>query len=99
MACFANLPLLEELRRRAPDADPAQTAAHHFGVRPVCPDGGAYAVDAGLKALTCTKHGHPTDPRIGDELPLALSDLARIAAGLTFEKDGLRLRFEASRKH
>jgi len=98
VACFANLPLLEELRRRAPDADPAQTAAHHFGVRPVCPDGGTYVVDTSLKVLTCTKHGHPTEPRRGDELPAALSDLVRIAAGLTFEKDGLRLRFEASRK-
>src|SRR5262249_55761870 len=95
VSCFANLPLLEEMRRRVPDADPAQTAVHLFGVRPVCPNGGSYVVDAGLHVLTCTKHGHPTDPPRLGQLPPALSGLARIAAGITFEKDGLRLRFEA----
>src|SRR5262249_23757689 len=97
VSCFANLPLLEEMRRRVPDADPAQTAVHFLGVRPVCPNGGSYVVDARLQVLSCTKHGHPTDPRRVDELPAALSGLARIAAGITFEKDGLRLRFEAHR--
>jgi len=97
VACFANLPLLEELRRRDPATDPVQSAARLFGVRPVCPDGGNYVVDADLHALACTKHGHPTAPRRVEEVPSALAGLARIAGGITFEKDGLRLRFEAQR--
>jgi hypothetical protein len=97
VACFANLPLLEELRRRDPATDPVQSAARLFGVRPVCPDGGNYIVDADLHALACTKHGHPTAPRRVEETPAALAGLARIAGGITFEKDGLRLRFEAQR--
>jgi hypothetical protein len=95
VACFANLPVLEEWRRRAPDEDPATVHARHFAVRPVCPAGGRYEWDATLRALACTEHGHPTAARRRHAPPSALDGLAQLGAGVTFEQDGVRIRVEA----
>ena len=98
VACYSNLPALEEWRRRAGVDDPLAAHADAFAVHLVCPAGGDYQLDPELHAMSCTKHGHPTAPREPSRLPAALDGLARVAAGLTFEQDGVRVRVEAARK-
>ena len=98
VSCYSNLPALEEWRRRAGVDDPVAAHADAFAVQLVCPAGGDYQLDPELHAMTCTKHGHPTAPREPSRLPAALDGLARVAAGLTFEQEGVRIRIEAARK-
>lgn len=97
VACFSNLPALDEWARRDSVRDPVEAHADAFATRPACPAGGEYRFDPELRAVTCSHHGHPTAPRESSGLPAALDGIARVAAGITFEDDGVRIRVEATR--
>jgi hypothetical protein len=96
--CVGNLPALEAWHLRDPSVDPVEQHADLFGVALVCPDGGTYAWDPTIGAMTCSLHGHPLAPKRVDAPPQALSDLRRISAGLTFEEQGVRIRLQAERR-
>jgi hypothetical protein len=98
VACYSNLPALETWRQRDGERDPVAAHADAFAVRLVCPAGGDYVYDPELRAMKCTKHGHPLAPHESGDLPATLDGLARIAAGITFEQEGVRVRVEATRK-
>jgi len=98
VACYANLPVLETWKKRDGERDPVAAHSDAFAVRLVCPAGGEYVFDPELRAMKCTKHGHPTEPHETDGLPATLDGLQRIAAGITFEQEGVRIRVEATRQ-
>jgi len=95
--CFSNLPALDAWHARDAGVDPVEQHADLFGVALVCPAGGTYAWDAALGAVACSKHGHPLAPKRVDEPPRAIADLRRLAAGITFEEQGVRVRVQAER--
>ncbi len=91
-ASYDNLPILEEWRRLFPGEDPVAVHERLFGQRLTCPGGGSYVWNEEWQALESTIYGHPAAPRDGPGLPAALTNLARVEAGLTWEGDGLRAR-------
>jgi hypothetical protein len=92
--CYANLPILNAWRRMLPDEDPVALHERLWNRRLLCPGGGAYAWNDAWQTMESTVYGHPGEPRPGPALPPALLAIARAAAGLTFEEDGLRARAE-----
>jgi hypothetical protein len=93
-ASFSNLPILNEWRRLEPDQDPVDVHERIWKRRLLCPGGGRYVWNEAWRTMESTVYGHPGEPRPGPTLPGALAHIARAAAGLTFEDDGLRARAE-----
>lgn len=91
---WAALPILDEWRRLFPGEDPVAVHERMFGVRLVCPGGGAYVWDEATRSMASTRYGNPLAPRPAPALPAALARLKRLSAGLTWEHDGLRARLE-----
>ena len=91
---WANLPILNEWKRRYPDQDPVQVHEQYWGARLVCPGGGQYRWNEAWQTMESTIYGHPGEPTQSSSLPHALEHLSRGNFGLTFEADGLRARFE-----
>ncbi len=79
-------------------------AARVYGTHYACPDGGRYVLSADGKAVRCTVHGSPQDPRQGaapaDDSPTArlMRDFADLTAALTFTPEGLRAVLTIERK-
>ena len=90
----ANLPILNEWHRLFPGEDPLAVHERLWHRRLLCPGGGTYRWNEEWQTMESTVYGHPGQPRDGPSLPPALAGLASIDAGLTFEADGLRARFE-----
>jgi hypothetical protein len=92
---FANLPILNEWRRRFPQQDPVALHERLWNRRLVCPAGGTYVWNEAWQTMESSVYGHPGEPRAGPTLlPPAILAIERAAAGLTFEEDGLRARVE-----
>jgi hypothetical protein len=104
-ACQKNLSMIANVARGWGDPDAGgrivtETLLNHvqrvYGVRPFCPDGGAYDLSAMAFGCRCNIHGHALDPRQlsapADSSPAgrAFHSLAGFHATLTFTKDGLR---------
>lgn len=98
----AAIPILNEWQRRFGGGDPAfdSVAFHdrHYGVRLVCPGGGAYVWNEAWETMESTVYGHPGKPLDGPSLPPAVRLYQRGEFGLTFEEDGLRARAGLDRK-
>jgi len=92
LRAWANLPILEEWRRRFPDQDPVAVHERLFHVRLVCPAGGAYRWNATLGVMESTLYGSPAAPQDGPDWPPSLRAIAGADFGLGFEHDGLRAR-------
>lgn len=82
---WANIAILNEWKRLFPDQDPVAVHERLWGVRPVCPGGGAYVWNADWLSMESTVFGHPDAPKDGPALPSGLERIARITAGLGFE--------------
>jgi len=95
---WANLPVLDEWRRLAPDRDPLETHWLLWGRRLLCPAGGSYRWNAEDGRMESTLYGHPGRPLDGPVLPPAVAELGQARFGLDFEDLGLRARAELSRR-
>ena len=90
---WANLPILNELKRRYPDGDPLDVHEKLFATRPVCPAGGRYVWNEPYQTMESTVVGHPAQPKPTPSRTSPTLDLFRSAAfGLDFEHSGLRAR-------
>lgn len=89
-----NLPILNEWRRLFPDEDPVTVHERLWGVRLLCPGGGAYRWNAECGTMESTVFGHPGDHRPGPSLAETLKGVRFGNFGLTFEAQGLRARVE-----
>jgi hypothetical protein len=88
---FAALPILNELRLLAPDADPLETKARLFGATVRCPGGGRFVWNEQHATYESSVFGCPAAPRDGDALPAALELMQSLSLGLTFERLDERL--------
>jgi hypothetical protein len=95
---FSNLPILNEWRRMFPDDDPVEVHQRFFGIRPVCPGGGAYRWNKAFQTMESTVFGHPASPKEGPGLPEVLKRVTEAEFGLTFHDGGVRAKCEISRK-
>jgi hypothetical protein len=104
-ACHENLSLLVNVNRGwndrrptgdAPDAALMSRVTRFYGVRPFCPDGGAYTLSADGKSCSCSVHGDDRDPRQpaapspASATGRLLKSFGGLSATLTFQEDGLR---------
>jgi hypothetical protein len=97
-ASWRNLPILNEWKRKFPDADPLAVHRKWFGETPLCAAGGRYVWNAAAGAMESTVAGRPGDPR-GERTPLpeALKRMKEVRLGITFENNGIRSRIEVDR--
>lgn len=85
-ASFANLPILNEWRRRFPSENPVAVHERLFGIRLICPGGQGYRYDAAAGTMASVAYGHPAAPLDGPALPAPLARLAQVAAGVTLQR-------------
>jgi hypothetical protein len=97
-AAWANVPILNEWKRLAPDADPVAFHEKWWGERLLCPAGGAYVWNANDGTMESSVLGHPGRPKNAPALlPAALRNFREAKGGVTFEMNGLRARIELTR--
>ncbi|HEV3145448.1 MAG TPA: hypothetical protein VGZ47_16265 [Gemmataceae bacterium] len=109
-ACLANLSMLANVNRGWNDRGSAETPAllgqviRMYGVRPFCPDGGAYSFAPDGKSCRCSIHGDDRNPRQfaapadNSATGKLLKTLAGLNATLTFQVHGLRAVVTIERK-
>lgn len=89
---WANIPILNEWKRRYPKQDPVAVHEARWGVRLACPAGGEYRWNERFKTMESTVLGCPGDPK---DVPGGTATVQGVAAGnlgVTFEDKGLRAR-------
>jgi hypothetical protein len=91
-SAWANLPILNEWKRRYPDRDPVEVHRRVWHAELVCPGGGKYVWNAKYGTMESTVYGHPGEPKQGPPAPPVLSSFRKADFGLTFENQGLRAR-------
>lgn len=98
-AAWANIPILNEWRRRYGAESPVEIHEQIWGARLVCPGGGEYVWNDEYQTYESTVFGHPgiQKPRT---LPDMYPDILGADFGLTFEgdADGLRAQMKLSRQ-
>ncbi len=95
---WANLPILNELRRLHPDADPMELYTRYFNARLLDPAGGKYVWNEQFQSYESTALGLPAAPKSPD-LPLPyLRNYSAADFGLIFENDGLRAKMNLERR-
>ena len=85
-SAFMALPILNELRVLAPEADPVEVLAEVFGATVRCPGGGEWAWDEAHGTYASAVFGCPAAPRDSSALPAALELLRSAALGVDFER-------------
>jgi hypothetical protein len=83
---FSALPILNELRRLAPGADPLVLQAQLFGATVRCPGGGRFVWNDDHATYESSVFGCPAAPREGEALPAALKLIRTLSLGLTFDR-------------
>jgi hypothetical protein len=91
-----NLPILNEWKRRYPAKDPVNLHEQLWGVKLMCPGGGAYVWNEKWQTLESTVFGHPGEPKGGSSK--TLSDILSAQLGVTFENQGLSASGRLNRK-
>ena len=94
---WANLPVLNEWKRRFPKRNPMELHQRYWNVELRCPGGGKYAWNAKHHTFESTIYGHPGAPKPGPKQPAALRSIQSANFGVTFEHKGLRARMEIDR--
>jgi len=96
---WANLPILNEWKRRYPDQDPVQLHRRVWKVRLIDPAGGRYRWNAQWRTMESTVYGHPGQPKPGPAAPPVVAQITDANLGITFEEDdGLRARVKLTRR-
>jgi hypothetical protein len=86
-----NLPILNEWKRLRPAEDPVQWHEKIWGVKLLCPGGGAYVWNEKWQTMESTVFGHPGEPKTGS-FTSPLDALLDANFGVTFENQGLNAR-------
>ncbi len=94
---WANLPVLNEWRRRYPDQNPVKLHQRVWKVRLIDPAGGRYVWNKKWQTMQSSVYGHPGKPKKGPATPPLVSGIVGADFGVTFERDGLRARAELRR--
>jgi len=95
---WANLPILNEWRRRYPDRDAVGLHEQLWKVRLIDPADGRYTWNAKWQTIESSVYGHPGKPKKGPATPPLVAGITGGNFGLTFENDGLRARVILKRK-
>ena len=95
---WANIPILNEWKRRYPDRDPVEVHEAYWQRKLVCPGGGRYRWNESWQTMESTVYGHAGEPKDGPSWPASLARLSHGNFGLTFQDDGLRARIQIRRK-
>ncbi len=90
-AAWANIHILNALRRDCGVEDAVGFVEQWWGERPVSPGGGSYVWNNELQTWESTDFGSPWSPKSGwSERLTPLSDIEHMDFALTFEENGLR---------
>ena len=95
---WANIPILNEWKRRYPDRKPAKLHQTFWQTKLRCPGGGQYVWNPEFQTMESTVYGHPGDPKPGPASPEALRRTTFLNFGLTFENQGLRAIVQIDRR-
>jgi hypothetical protein len=87
LLAWNNLPILNEWKRLYPDKDPVKLHEQVWGIKLVCPGGGAYVWNESWHTMESTVFGHPGQPKGSPNL--GLLDILSARLGVTFEYQGL----------
>ncbi|MCF7853403.1 MAG: hypothetical protein K9N51_01285 [Candidatus Pacebacteria bacterium] len=87
---WGNLFILNEWRHRFGAEDPVAFHQKHWGIRLVCPGGGAYQWNETFQSMASTVYGHPGEPALGEPAHDPWESIVGANLGLTFEENGLR---------
>jgi hypothetical protein len=99
IACWANLPILNEWHRLNPSGDPAAFHEKWWGERILCPAGGKYVWNAADGTMESSILGHPgRSKNPGAVTSTFLRSLRDAQMGVTFQMDGLRARIDVRRE-
>jgi len=94
---WANLPILNEWKRRYPSQDPIALHRRVWHTDLLCPGGGKYVWNERWQTMESTVYGHPGEPKPGPAAPLGLLRFQEADFGVTLEEQGLRARVELRR--
>ena len=83
-----NLPILNEWKRLYSGKDPVKWHEEIWGVKLICPGGGAYVWNEKWQTMESTVFGHPGEPKAG-AFTSPLAALLDANLGVTFENQGL----------
>ena len=97
LACWNNLPILNEWHRLYPDRDPVALHEAVWGERLACPGGGKYVWNPKWRTMESTVLGHPGEPKSGPDTIGPLRDVKSADFGITFQDGGLRTTVEIER--
>ena len=97
VSSWSNLPILNEWKRRYPDADPVELYGKLWHAELLCPGGGKYVWNPKWQTMESTVYGHPGQPRGQAQMPAAFTALDSASFGVTFEHQGLRARVALQR--
>lgn len=86
---WANIPILNEWKRRFPDRDPVALHRQYWQTTLRSP-GGGYIWNEEHHTMQSTVFGHPAEPKTGPKAPTPLAAIRFADFGLTFEHGGLR---------
>jgi len=92
------LPILNELRRICPDADPVALYEQLWHIRLLCPAGGSYRWNEEWQTMESTMLGNPGRQLPCPAMPAALRAVTRGNLGLTFEQNGVRACVQLARE-
>ena len=95
-SAWANLPILNEWKRRYPDQDPLKVHAAWWGTA-LGGAGEAYSWNDRFQTMESSVYGHPGEPKMPEQAPGVLSGISAGNLGLTFENGGLRARATVDR--
>ena len=94
---WANIPILNEWKRRYSKRDPVEFHQALWQTRLSCPGGGRYVWSEQFQTMQSTVYGHPGKPKPGPKLPSALRRIESANFGVTFEHGGLRAKVAIER--
>ena len=87
LLAWNSLPILNEWKRLYPDKDPVKIHEQLWGIKLLCPGGGAYVWNEKWQTMESTVFGHPGEPK--NSSSKALAELRSAQLGVTFEEQGL----------
>ncbi len=95
---WANLPILNEWRRRYPNTNALELHQRFWQTQLICPGGGKYIWNDEFQTFESTVFGHPGQPRSMNQILNSWFDITDIKLGVSFEENGVRTRAELQRK-
>ncbi len=95
---WSNLPVLNYLRSRYPDRDPAKLYEAIFGELIEEPAGGTYEWNDNTQTYESTLYGHHLAPQAGPGIAPVLTPADKLQTSLSFQDGGLRVEMKLMRQ-